>query len=136
VRRVERIQHLEVVECLPQGVRARFVEGFRVVRISGRIKPSNLLKDNVEKLCLEELSRHRKFTRRWTSSAIKEHLSHFPGFIRRNGWSKFSEENSKFSVGCWISRRSKKVTVEASKGSKLRRGRTVDPSHEDRRIYT
>jgi hypothetical protein len=94
VCRVERIQHLEVVECLPQGVSVRFVEGFRVVRSSGRIKPSNLLKDSVEKLCLEELRKHRKFTRRWTSSTIKEHLSHFAGFIRRNGQSEFSKENS------------------------------------------
>jgi hypothetical protein len=30
VHRVERIQHLEVVECLLQGVRARFSERFKV----------------------------------------------------------------------------------------------------------
>jgi hypothetical protein len=73
VRRVERIQHLEVVECLPQGVRARFVEGFRVVRSSGRIRPSKLLKDSVGKLCLEICRRRRKFSCRWMSST-EEHL--------------------------------------------------------------
>jgi hypothetical protein len=50
VRKVERIEHLEVVECLPQRVCSRFSERFRVGKRSGRIRPLKLLKDNAGKL--------------------------------------------------------------------------------------
>jgi hypothetical protein len=51
-------------------------------------------------------------------------------FQRKNRQSKFSEEKLRNPMSRQISQRSRGVTVKASKGSKLRRSRTVDPSHE------
>jgi hypothetical protein len=57
-----------------------------------------------------------------------ETLLHFVDCIRKNGRSKSSEEISRSSEGCWILRRCKVVTAQVWRGSKLRRGRVVDPS--------
>jgi hypothetical protein len=45
-------------------------------------------------------------------------------------------ENLRSPVSRQISWRSRGVTTKASKGSKLRRSRTIDPSHKGRWIYT
>jgi hypothetical protein len=54
----------------------------------------------------------------------------------RYGRSEFSEENSRIPVSRHISGRSREVTVQVWKGSKLRRGRTIDPSHKGHLIYS
>jgi hypothetical protein len=60
VRRVEKIQHLEVVECLPQGVRARFSERFRAGKGSGGIGPSRDHQREEQGICARERSsKHR-----------------------------------------------------------------------------
>jgi hypothetical protein len=56
--------------------------------------------------------------------------------LERDGWSEFSEENSRSPVSRQISRKIKGVTMSISKGSNLRRSRTIDPSHKGRWIYT
>jgi hypothetical protein len=95
VRRVEGLQHLDVVEGLPQGVRARvFSEGLEVVGKLRKDRPSNLLKDSAGKLCLEVGKKRRKFACRWTSS-VEEHLVISQISSRKNGRSVFSEENSR-----------------------------------------
>jgi hypothetical protein len=66
----------------------------------------------------------------------EEYLVHFTEIIRKDGWLKLSEETSRIFVRRQNSQRSRVVTKKASIGSKLRRGRTVDPSHKGRRIYS
>jgi hypothetical protein len=67
---------------------------------------------------------------------MEEYLIHFAGFIGKDRWSVFSEENSRHSVGHRISQRCKEVTAQVRKDSKLRRSRVVDPSHKGCRIYS
>jgi hypothetical protein len=65
VRRVERLQHSDVVEGLLQGVHASFfLEELRVVRKLRKDRPSNLRKDCIEELWLKFSSRCCKFARR------------------------------------------------------------------------
>jgi hypothetical protein len=60
VHRVERIQALEVFEGFHKECAQESFQDSGLQGISGRIGLSNLLKDSVEKLCLEELSRCHK----------------------------------------------------------------------------
>jgi hypothetical protein len=78
VRRVKDFQHLEVVEVLPQGVRAKvFSKRRRVVeKIKGR-KPSKYSKEGKAKY-FEVLSRHCKFVLQ-VNKFVEEYL-----VIRRN----------------------------------------------------
>jgi hypothetical protein len=63
------IQHLEVVECLPQGVRARLFERFGVGKNSGGIGPSSNHQVKAQEGCVVECSRkHHRFACRKTSS--------------------------------------------------------------------
>jgi hypothetical protein len=73
-------------------VHARVFSKIQSWESSGRIKSSNLLKDSADKLCLEELSKHRKFTLQ-VDKFREGTLSRFTDFIRRNGRSVFSEED-------------------------------------------
>jgi hypothetical protein len=51
----QRLQHLDVVEGLPQGVCARgFLKDLTVVEKLRRDRPLSLLKNSVNKLCCED----------------------------------------------------------------------------------
>jgi hypothetical protein len=70
---------------------------------SGGIGPSNLLKDSVEKLCLEGWKEASKvFTQ--VDKFCGRTLSHFMDCIRKNGRSISSRENQRITVSRWISR--------------------------------
>jgi hypothetical protein len=56
---------------------------------------------------------------------VEGHFFLFMGFHKEDERTKSSEEVSRSSVGHWILRRCKEVTVEAFKRSKLRRGRAL-----------
>jgi hypothetical protein len=66
------------------------------------------------------------FVRRHSDEGLQE-----DNLSEEDGWSEFSVENLRSPVSRLISRRSRDVTMSAAKGSKLRRSRTVDPSHKD-----
>jgi hypothetical protein len=55
-------KHLKCLKLAARSACKSLFQGSKLQGSSGRIRPSNLLKDNAEKLFLEELSRHHKFT--------------------------------------------------------------------------
>jgi hypothetical protein len=60
VRRVKRIQHLEVSEgCRKECVQGSFLR-LRVMESSGRIRPSKLLKDNAREVVTWKFVRRRR----------------------------------------------------------------------------
>jgi hypothetical protein len=74
-----------------------FLKDLKVVGKLRRDRPSNLLKDSAEKLCLEGWQEASQ-----VCTQVDEFcggiLSHFADFIRRNGRSEFSEENFAISM--------------------------------------
>jgi hypothetical protein len=99
VRRVEGLQHLDVVEGFPQGVCARVFPKIQSWESSGRINPSNLLRDSSVKLFLEELSKRRKFTL-WVDEFREGTLGYLQESPSKDRRSIFSEEDSRHPVSC------------------------------------
>jgi hypothetical protein len=67
----------------------------------------------------------------------EEYLVHFAEIIRKDRRSEFSEESSRYFRGLLdLAEEQGRYGEVFSKGSKLRRGRTIDPSHKGRWIYT
>jgi hypothetical protein len=92
-------KHLEVFEGCHKGCEQKgFPEDAESWKSSRRIRPSKLLKDSAEKLYREELRRHRKFACAGEQVFTEEYLVHFVEIIRKDGWSKFFEENSRSPV--------------------------------------
>jgi hypothetical protein len=84
VRRVERIQALEVFEvCCKECAQESFLI-LRVIRKFWKVRPSEMLRENAGKLCLEGLQEASQFC----TQVDEFHggtLSHFVDFIKRNG---------------------------------------------------
>jgi hypothetical protein len=84
----KRLQHLK------EGVREGSLKDFKVVgKISGRIGPSNLLKDSIEKLCLEGWQEASQVCTQ-VDKFYGGTLSHFVDCIRKNERLIYSRENS------------------------------------------
>jgi hypothetical protein len=87
VRRVERLQHLDKVEDLPQGVRAKFLlSNLRIGRKLRRSRPSNSSKDK----CREVVVEIRGSVAGWRASneSRGETLLYFVESSRENGRTK------------------------------------------------
>jgi hypothetical protein len=72
---------------------------------------------------------------KWPKESIATSNRRRTSSQRKDGWSEFSVENLRSPMSRQISRRSKGVTTSIPKGSKLRRSRTIDPSHKGHWIY-
>jgi hypothetical protein len=75
-----------------------------------RSRPSNSLKDKCREAAIESL-REASQVGEQVNESRGETLLHFVEFQRENGRSKSFEEISRSSVGRWISRRCREVTV-------------------------
>jgi hypothetical protein len=92
VHRVERIQALEVFECCCKECTQESFLRLGVIRKFQKVRPSELLKDNARKLCLEGLQEASQVCMQ-VDEFRRGTLSHFTDFIRRNGRLEFSEED-------------------------------------------
>jgi hypothetical protein len=104
------------------------------VRSSGRIRPPNLLKDSAEKLCPKGWQEASQVCTQ-VDEVRGGTLGHLQESPKTDRWLEFSEEDLRNPEGRQITERFRGDTQVFPRGSKLRRGRTVDPSHKGRRIY-
>jgi hypothetical protein len=85
-------KNLKCLKVATRSARKSLFQGSELQGRSGRIRPLNLLKDNAEKLCLEELSRSRKFTLQ-VDEFCGRTLSHFADSSKEERTdTKFSKE--------------------------------------------
>jgi len=117
VRRVERIQHLGVVECLPQGVHASPNGRIRVGKIRRYRTFEKSSKESTGNLCHGMFKKECKCMF-WRASSQKEYLVILKkSSSRRNRRPKSCGGDSQNLVSCWIFRNSGEVTVTSRSSS-------------------
>ena len=94
MRRVEELQHSDVIEGLPQGVHAKsFPRGFGSAEEKLRKdRPLSLWKNSEDKLCLEDWKEASQVCKQVEKFCART-LSHFVDCIRKNRRSISSREN-------------------------------------------